>query len=153
MKLLLAIDDSASSKAAVAEVARRTWPSGSKVVVLTVYDLRLGPLAEPWLLPRDEERILKAARKQAQDLVEAAAAKLRAGQKSDLKISSKSLKGRAERVIVEEAERSGVDLIVLGSHGHQAWERFILGGVAHAVALHAPCSVEIVRRRKKPRHP
>jgi nucleotide-binding universal stress UspA family protein len=153
MRILLAIDDSSSSKAAVTEVARRPWPRGSTVLVLTAYEMSLGPMAEPWLLPRDEEGVLEAARKQAQDLVEAAAAKLRGNHKNDLKVTSKFLQGRAERVIVQEAERSRVDLIVLGSHGHRAWERFILGAVAHAVALHAPCSVEIVRRRKKRRHP
>ena len=152
MKMLLAIDDSVSSRAAADEVARRPWPDGSSVVVLTAYEIRLGALAEPWLLPLDEERILKAQQEHAKALVEAAAVRLRKKTKSQLKITTMMLQGPAERVILEEAERSRIDLIVLGSHGHLGWERLILGSVAHAVALHAPCSVEIVRRRKEHRH-
>ncbi|MFV7236591.1 universal stress protein [Flavobacterium sp. ZB4R12] len=37
-------------------------------------------------------------------------------------------------------------MIIVGSHGYGAIERFILGSVAHSVALHAKCSVEIVRK-------
>jgi nucleotide-binding universal stress UspA family protein len=48
---------------------------------------------------------------------------------------------------VEEAERWGADLIVLGSHGHGATMRMRLGSVSHRVVLHAPCSVEVIRGR------
>ena len=46
------------------------------------------------------------------------------------------------RVGVDEAS---ADLIVVGSHGYGVWDRFLLGSVSQAVALHAKCSVEIVR--------
>ena len=36
MKVLLAIDGSRHSEAAVAEVARRPWPAGTEVKILTV---------------------------------------------------------------------------------------------------------------------
>ena len=49
--------------------------------------------------------------------------------------------------IVEEAERWGADLIVVGSHGYRGPERALLGSVSHAVATQAKCSVEIARRR------
>jgi nucleotide-binding universal stress UspA family protein len=49
--------------------------------------------------------------------------------------------------ILDEVEKWGADLIVLGSHGYRGWRRFLLGSVSHAVATHARCSVEIVRRR------
>jgi len=149
MKILLAIDDSSSSRAALKEVANRAWPKGSTVLILTAYDLQLGPMAKPWLFAHDEERILKAQRDQAQRLVEDAATKLRASAKSQLRVKTKTVQGRAERSILEEADRASSDLIVLGSHGHTAWERLILGSTAHTVALHAPCSVEIIRRRRR----
>lgn len=45
------------------------------------------------------------------------------------------------------AEEFRADLIMVGSHGHGAIERFLLGSVSQAVALHAKCSVEIIRNR------
>lgn len=64
----------------------------------------------------------------------------------DLKVAVEALEGSPKTVIIEEAERWGANLIVLGSHGYGALKRFLLGSVAHAVVLHAPCSVEVVRR-------
>jgi nucleotide-binding universal stress UspA family protein len=102
-------------------------------------------MGDPWLVPRDEERILKAAREQAQALVDTAVLKLRKSIRRNINIKTKIAQGQPSRVIIETADRAG---IVLGSHGHTAWERLILGSTAHAVALHAKCSVEIVRRRR-----
>jgi nucleotide-binding universal stress UspA family protein len=48
-------------------------------------------------------------------------------------------------VITEQADQTGADLIVVGSHGHRGVERFLLGSVSEAVALHAHCSVEVIR--------
>lgn len=62
-----------------------------------------------------------------------------------MKITTKVLSGSPKRVILEEAEAFGADLIVVGSHGYGMFERFLLGSVSQAVALHAKCSVEIVR--------
>jgi nucleotide-binding universal stress UspA family protein len=49
---------------------------------------------------------------------------------------------------VDEAEEWDADLIVVGSHGYQSWERMLLGSVSQSVAAHAECSVEIVRCKK-----
>jgi hypothetical protein len=76
MKILVAIDDSASSRAVVARVGGWSWPVGSTITVLSAYEMSLGPMGDPWLVPRDEERILKAAREQAQALVDTAVLKL-----------------------------------------------------------------------------
>jgi nucleotide-binding universal stress UspA family protein len=48
-------------------------------------------------------------------------------------------------IIMDEAEKWGADLIVVGSHGHRGIERFLLGSVSEGVALHAKCSVEVIR--------
>jgi nucleotide-binding universal stress UspA family protein len=147
MKVLVAIDDSPGSRQVMNEIAKRSWPSGSRLIVMTAHDLSLGPMARPRLIPHDVERIRAAARKQAHELVEAAAGKLK--KKRAVKVSAKAVEGSAARIILEEAERAKVDLVVLGSHGHSAWERLLLGSTAHSVVLHAPCSVEVVRKRKR----
>jgi nucleotide-binding universal stress UspA family protein len=51
-----------------------------------------------------------------------------------------------KELILEEAHKWGADLIVVGSHGRRGINRFLLGSVSEAVASHAHCSVEIIRR-------
>jgi len=53
--------------------------------------------------------------------------------------------GLPQRLILEEAERWDADLILVGSHGRRGIERLVIGSVSEAVALHAECSVEMVR--------
>jgi hypothetical protein len=48
MKILLAIDGSPCSDAAVEEVARRPWPEGSLVKVLTALETPMPPTPEGW---------------------------------------------------------------------------------------------------------
>ncbi|MFK8051158.1 MAG: universal stress protein [Halioglobus sp.] len=55
--------------------------------------------------------------------------------------------GRAAPVIVEQAERLSVDLIVVGSHGRHG-VRLLLGSTANAVLHHAKCDVLAVRLRE-----
>ena len=145
MKVLLAIDGSPCSEVAVDEVVRRPWPADSQLRVVSVAETPAPLTAEPYMLSdsyfKEAEKI---RRKQAVEVVERAATKLRAGG-SKLQISTEILDGSPRRVIVEEAEAWGADLIVVGSHGYRTWERLLLGSVSQTVAAHAGCSVEIVR--------
>lgn len=49
--------------------------------------------------------------------------------------------GRPSRKIVQLAEKENADLIVLGTHGHGRFHRFIFGSVAERVVRSAPCPV------------
>ena len=92
------------------------------------------------------EEAERLKRKQAGETLERAAVKLRGAVRSTgLQVSTEVLNGSPKRVIVEEAEAWGADLIVVGSHGYHSWERMLLGSVSQSVAAHAECSVEIVR--------
>jgi len=53
--------------------------------------------------------------------------------------------GAPDREIVETAKREGAELIVMGTHGRRALERFFLGSVADRVIRAAPCAV-VTRR-------
>jgi nucleotide-binding universal stress UspA family protein len=59
------------------------------------------------------------------------------------------LSGNPKEVILDEAQKWGADLIVVGSHGRRGIKRFLLGSVSEAVAMNAHCSVVVVRGRKK----
>jgi nucleotide-binding universal stress UspA family protein len=144
MKILLAIDGSPCSDRAIDEVARRPWPQGSSVKVLTALDPPMPPVPEAWALPVNYFQEIDAAlRKQGQNIIDHAIQKLKSNK--TFLADAVLIPGPPRTVILDEAESWGADLIVLGSHGYSAWKRFLLGSVSHAVVSHAKCSVEIVR--------
>ena len=144
MKILLATDGSPCSDAAVAEVARRPWPEGSFVKVLTTYEVPVVPTPEAWAVPANYlDEMDVALREQAQKIVERAVRTLKSNK--SLAVDASFLPGPPRPVILDEAENWGANLIVLGSHGYGPWKRFLLGSVSQAVVSHAKCSVEVVR--------
>lgn len=147
MKILLAIDGSPCSEAAVREVARRTWPSASELRVISAYVAHIPIAAEPmFAVFSDRRESLEYERRRAQVVVEKALAVLRESPTTGaLPITIEVVEGAPKRVIVDEAERWGADLLVLGSHGYGAIGRLLLGTVSQAVAAHAQCSVLIAR--------
>ena len=151
MKILLAIDGSPCSEAAVAEVARRPWPGDSQLRVVSVVEPPGALTAEPYMgVGGYFEEVERLKKKQADEVVESAADALRAGAgTAAMEVSTEVLTGSPKRTIVEDAEEWGADLIVVGSHGYHTWERMLLGSVSQSVAAHALCSVEIVRCRQK----
>ena len=148
MKILLATDGSDCSKAAVDAVAERPWPEGSEIMVISAIELPYTPMTETWALPDNYfEELETAGKEQAKTALNHAAKRLKSA-RGALVIMTEVANGPAKDVILDEAENWGADLIVLGSHGYKGWRRFLLGSVSHAVATHASCSVEIVRRRR-----
>lgn len=148
MKILLATDGSPSSAAAVDEIARRPWPADTQVRIISVIEPYAPLAAEPYMMqPVDYfVEVENALRKAAREALEQAAVKFhKSGQSGSLLVSTEVLAGSPKRVIVEEADRWGADLIAVGSHGYGIVDRFLLGSVSQSVALHAKCSVEIVR--------
>jgi len=151
MKILLAIDGSPCSERAIEEVARRPWPGDSQLRIISVVEPPAPLVAEPYMgVSGYFEEIEQLKRKQADEVVAHAAEALHAGAStSRMGIATEVITGSPKRTIVEESEEWGADLIVLGSHGYQTWERMLLGSVSQSVAAHANCSVEIVRCRAK----
>jgi len=133
MNILLAVDASSASQAAVDQVAARPWPAGSQVEVLTVVETP-GFLTQG--LASDE---LKA---RAQHLVDSAATHLRSHQ---LPAKAVVAVGDPKTVILDHAAAMHADLIVVGANGLGTVERFLLGSVSRAVLRFAPCSVALVR--------
>ena len=149
MKILLAVDGSACSDAAVDEVANRPWPKSSTVRVLNTYEFPLPPTPEGWALPATYfDEMDQAIRTQSQAIVKQAADKLRTKLDRTMEVVSQSVPGPPRAVILDEAESWGADLIVIGSHGYGRLERLFLGSVSQSVVSHAKCSVEVVRCRQ-----
>lgn len=146
-KLLIAFDGSKHAEAAVAAVAARAWPKGTRATVLAVseFQLRMGDIAmalakstgrsgqsTPW--PWMEGRLAKAAK-----------ALTAAGLTADTAL----IIGEPRHAILEQAKNLKADCVFLGSHGYTGLRRVMLGSVSAAVAAHAPCSVEVIHLKRK----
>lgn len=147
MKILLAIDGSEHSKTTIDEIAGRPFPPNTKVRIITAYQTTpLITTLEPMGVSKDyyvETNLLVL--KATKEIIEKAAKILRKKNPS-LTVTTIAMEGSPKSVILDEAEKFGANLIVVGSHGQGGVERFLLGSVAYAVSFHAKCSVEIVRK-------
>lgn len=135
VRMVVGVDGSAGSDAAVQSVAGRSWPAGSAAVVVCVVD----PVLASIDAPGDGESVPWAW---LRDLVGSAADRLRS---AGLGVATRLLEGDARRVLVAEAESLAADAIVVGARGQGGAGRTLLGSVATAVVARAPCSVEVVR--------
>ena len=147
MKILLAIDGSDHSKLTVEELACRPFPPKTQVRIVTVYTKPSKMVAAEAVMVSEDyyPEINLIALKSATNIAKDAAKILHKGNPK-LVITSAAIDGSPAQVILREAEAFGADLIVVGSHGHGAVSGFLLGSVSQSVALHAKCSVEIVRK-------
>ena len=150
MKILLAVDGSKYSDAAVQAVASQLHKDKAEVLVLEVVEPRIistPPQMAAGYQPELAE-LMKEQFQQAQQSVERAAAALKA---AGFNAKTRVVEAEARAGIIDTASEWHADLIVLGSHGRKGIERFMLGSVAESVARGAYCSVLIVRsdQRKK----
>jgi nucleotide-binding universal stress UspA family protein len=75
-------------------------------------------------------------------VLEAAAAEAK---KAGLEVQTHPVQDDPADAILNVAEETGADLIVVGNKGMTGARRFLLGSVPNNVSHHAPCSVIIVR--------
>jgi nucleotide-binding universal stress UspA family protein len=64
---------------------------------------------------------------------------------SGLQVETVAREGDPADAILDVAEETGADLIVVGNKGMTGAKRFLLGSVPNKVSHHAPCSVLIIR--------
>lgn len=148
MKILLATDGSSYSKIAVEELAEWVHNPHTEIRIVSVYEsfplTMIGPA--PVIAGGGYyEEAAASARKAVERAVKEAYHFLKE-KNSDLSISEKVIDGSPKEAILKEADEFNADLIVVGSHGRGAFSRFLLGSVSQSMALHANCSVLIVRK-------
>ena len=148
-RVLLATDGSECSELAARSIAEWTLPIGTEVRVLSAVELVLPGVRAFLEPPFVDSALMKSLRgeamKRAQNAI-GAAAQILSSSALTVSESISVLLESPKAVILDEAERWGADLIVLGSHGRRPLDRFLLGSVSEAVALHAACSVEVIRK-------
>jgi len=146
MRILVAYDGSPSADLAVEEVAKRPWPAGSSVRIVSVLeDAAMVPaevgvdLYGPVL-----EKLRQTQRQALEEGLSRSAARF-AG-RADLRADTALREGVVVRTILEAIKDFSADLVVVGSHGAKGFERLFLGSVSHALVTHAPCHVEVIKR-------
>jgi nucleotide-binding universal stress UspA family protein len=143
-KVLVAVDGSVGSDQAVAAAAARHWPRGTRIRVIaalegigltdTLRGMRESLLGGSKHGPRAwvDRKCASAARRLATPGVAVGTA---------VRIGDPRL------VILREARDWDADCLFVGSRGLAGIERFLLGSVSGAVSAHAPCTVEVIRKR------
>jgi nucleotide-binding universal stress UspA family protein len=147
MKVLLVTDGTEFSDFAIEKLLSLNLSPTSEVKVLSVVNMPIPIGFDPMIGMINYPEIEQTQREQGDKIIESAAAKIKSG-RSDLTVSTQIATGSPESRIVEIAEEWKADLIVVGSHGYNAWERLLLGSVSNAVVHHAPCSVLVARKPK-----
>jgi len=152
MKVLLPTDGSDCSISAARHIAAQPWPQGSLFKVLSVEELVAvgNQMNAASLSVSLLERLTTEARDRANSAAETAKEILSRAQLA-LDSGNPTLIGEPRSVILDTAKEWGADLIVVGSHGRRGLDRFLLGSVSEAVAIHAPCSVRVVRASQHPK--
>lgn len=165
-RIVVGVDGSADSDAAVAAVAARDWPVGTHVLV-TCYVQGIQGLEHSQAASVSgfgAGGIWSGDVSRAGGPVDSWAARTAASAQSMIRgccpgvqVSSVVRLADPSYALVEEAAHwgggtagrgvEGADCIFVGARGVRGLERFLLGSVSAAVAMNAHCSVEIVHRR------
>lgn len=154
MRVLIAVDESDSSSLAVESVTSRLWPEDTEFRIINViepiyHDGAFANIDIPSI--GDLPSILEAQEQYCNHCIELVIAKKRQIKERhpSNEIDHIVANGYVAETIIKEATEWGADLIVLGSHGRKGIQKFLLGSVAERVAIHSPCSVEIVKQKEQ----
>ncbi len=134
-KILLATDGSESVEAAIQEAINIARVCSSRLYVLSVVEVN--PEYEA-LAPN----VVEKAETETKEHVDSV--KKRAEKEG---ISCETIVHQGEepyRFIVDEAKKTKVEMIVMGSHGRTGLKRLMMGSVTSRVIGHAPCKVLVV---------
>jgi nucleotide-binding universal stress UspA family protein len=135
VKILVAYDGSDASGRALERAGQEVSQHGGELTVISVVPLQAsGPRSAGPVMSGDVEE-------HGRELTDAVA-KLKA-----MSVDATTIEavGHPAESIVDEAERGGFDLIVVGTRGHHGIARFLIGSTASRVVTHAHCDVLVVR--------
>lgn len=151
MNVVLAMDFSKDAKRAAEFLSRLRLPPGSRVMLLHVEEREDRMLARISGMGRIDlsqavERAMRDRKRRTLAMLE------RIGDRfaqQGLAVDHVFVEGTPAEEILRAAERRRADLIVMGSKGLTGLDRYLLGSVSRKVARHAPCSVLVVRSRRR----
>jgi nucleotide-binding universal stress UspA family protein len=143
-RLLIGVDGSGHAKKAVQTVGARHWPAGTQVRLVSVVDSRAWLMASGADVPGTTYSPLIEEQLRAQaSLANDEAKNLLAA--TGLAVATEIGYGMPGDVLIGEAEKWDADAVFVGAKGLNLVGRILLGSVSTALAVRAPCSVEVVR--------
>jgi hypothetical protein len=134
-RILVAVDGSEFSDAAVDQAISLGGICNSKIYIISVVDLYPEQMAvAPVLVEKMSEEVRKH--------LESAAKKV---EKAGIPFETiVRMGGKPQDFIVQEAKDRSVDLITMGTQGRTGLDRVFMGSVAQNVIGNAPCPVLVV---------
>lgn len=144
MTVLVGVDESDCSKAAVEFVKKAAWPKDSRFLVVSASApvfLNPGEATAPGAIAQ----VIASQESFHRGLAERAAGEL---QKAGLKAEARMIAADPRTALVEAARAQNAELLIVGSHGRSGISKFLLGSVASHVIAHAPCNVLVVKQHK-----
>lgn len=137
MKILVALDPTGVSDKALSRAVDLAIKENAELSAILVA-LDMSGMGE-FIPPETTDGLIKAAK-------EAAARAARFAEGKGLRMATEVVVSNSPKeAIVKALETGRHDLVVLGSRNLGGLDRFLLGSVAQAVAMGAPCSTLIVR--------
>lgn len=134
-RILVGVDGSAHSRAALAALLQGPWPDNARVRVVA---------ARPIRSPYQRSILLSALDRRADDAAERARRTLaQRWPDADAIVAEK----KPIEAILAEARRFRADLIAVGWRGHGPARGLLMGSVSRGVVRGARCPVLVVRRR------
>lgn len=147
--IMLAVDGSSSSKRAIEEAVRIASLARASVHAVYVVDksalFNYGGYYDP-------QALLEALRSDGRDsLGQVQAALGAAGVAGEEEmIETESMADDVAACLQRYAERRGVDLVVMGTHGRRGVPRLVLGSVSERFLRFSTCPVMLVRGDQEP---
>lgn len=143
--ILVAIDDSETSRCALTEAAHIARCSGAKLYVAHVSDETLmGMHNRTFSTTLNLDNALKAIVDAGRELLDDAVKQIEGVSVEPLLLEARQR--RVSETIADKARELGCDLIVIGRHGRRGIATLILGSVAEQLAKIADASVLLVRK-------
>lgn len=148
MKILIAVDDSEYSQAALESIASRIWEPDTQFTVMSVVEPAVPDYAAwhmtytPVLYEAIAERV-DDVKSMVHDKVAFLQERL-----PGHTIAGDVVEGPIRYSIWDKAKNWHADFIIMGSHGRTGMAKFLMGSVSESVAKGAPCSIEIIHKQK-----
>jgi nucleotide-binding universal stress UspA family protein len=151
-KILVSIDGSSASNLGLNEAIKLAKDQGAKLRLFHLVDEYIAVSSPDGMAFSNTDDLLESLRQGGKKIIEKAEALARRKGLTPESVMLESFGGRAADFIVQQANKWGADLIVLGTHGRRGVKRLVMGSDAEQVVRTTPVPVLLVRSKSNPAH-